>query len=99
VDILARMASRGLAKVAMSVTTLDRGVARKMEPRAATPQRRLDAIRALAEAGVPVAVMTAPIVPAINDSELERILQAPRDARAGRAGRRGPAGCCGCRWN
>src|SRR5215813_13648943 len=54
IDILARMASRGLVKVAVSVTTFDRGIARKMEPRAATPQRRLDAIRALTEAGVPV---------------------------------------------
>jgi DNA repair photolyase len=86
VDILARMASRGLVKVAMSVTTLDRTVARKMEPRAATPQRRLDAIRALSEAGVPVGVMTAPIVPAINDSEIERILEAARDAGAAEAG-------------
>ena len=75
-DILARMASRGLAKVAISVTTLDRKVARKMEPRAATPPRRLEAIKALSEAGVPVSVMVAPIVPAINDSEIESILQA-----------------------
>jgi len=86
VDILARMASRGLAKVAISVTTLDRMVARKMEPRAATPQRRLDAIRALSEAGVPVSAMVAPIVPAINDSEMERILEAARDAGALEAG-------------
>src|SRR5262245_421738 len=71
VDILARMASRGLVKVAISVTTLDRRIARKMEPRAATPPRRLDAISALSAAGVPVSVMTAPIVPAINDSEIE----------------------------
>jgi DNA repair photolyase len=85
-DILARMASRGLAKVALSVTTLDRMVARKMEPRAATPQRRLDAIRALTEAGVPVGVMVAPILPAINDSEIERILAAVRDAGALEAG-------------
>jgi len=86
VDILARMASRGLVKVAISVTTLDRTVARKMEPRAATPPRRLEAIRALSGAGVPVAVMTAPIVPAINDSELESILAAARDAGAVEAG-------------
>jgi DNA repair photolyase len=85
-DILARMASRGLVKVAISLTTLDRTVARKMEPRAATPQRRLDAIRALAEAGVPVGVMTAPIVPSINDSEIEKILEAARDAGAEEAG-------------
>ena len=86
VDILSRLASRGLVKVALSVTTLDRTVARKMEPRAATPQRRLDAIRALAEAGVPVSALVAPIVPAINDSEIERILEAARDAGAVEAG-------------
>jgi DNA repair photolyase len=86
VDILARMAERGLVKVAISLTTLDRRVARKMEPRAATPQRRLGAIRTLSQAGVPVSVMTAPIVPAINDSEIERLLEAGRDAGATEAG-------------
>jgi DNA repair photolyase len=86
VDILARMAEHGLVKVAISVTTLDRGVARKMEPRAATPPRRLEAIRALSAAGVPVGVMAAPIVPAINDSEIERILEAAREAGATEAG-------------
>ena len=86
VDILARMASRGLVKVAVSVTTLDRRIARKMEPRAATPPRRLEAIEALSQAGVPVAVMVAPIIPAINDSEIERILGAARDAGATEAG-------------
>jgi DNA repair photolyase len=86
IDILQRMASRGLVKVAMSVTTLDRGIARKMEPRAATPPRRLEAIKALSEAGVPVAVMVAPILPAINDSEIERILETARDAGAREAG-------------
>jgi DNA repair photolyase len=86
VDILARMAERGLVKVAISVTTLDRRIARKMEPRAATPPRRLEAIRALTAAGVPVGVMVAPIVPAINDSEIERILEAARDAGAREAG-------------
>ena len=85
-DILACMASRKLAKVAVSLTTLDRKVARKMEPRAATPPRRLEAIKALSEAGVPVCVMVAPIVPAINDSEIERILEAARDAGAVEAG-------------
>ena len=86
IDILARMAGRGLAKVAISVTTLDRAIARKMEPRAATPPRRLEAIKALSAAGVPVAVMVAPIVPAINDSEIERILAAAREAGASEAG-------------
>jgi DNA repair photolyase len=85
-DILARMASRGLVKVAISVTTLERGIARKMEPRAATPQRRLDAMKALCEAGVPVAVMVAPIVPAVTDSEIERILAAAHEAGATEAG-------------
>lgn len=85
-DILARMAGRGLAKVAISVTTLDRKVARKMEPRAATPPRRLEAIKALSEAGVPVTVMVAPIVPAITDSEIESILKAAREAGATEAG-------------
>jgi DNA repair photolyase len=85
IDILARMAGRGLAKVAISVTTLDRTIARKMEPRAATPPRRLEAIKALSAAGVPVAVMVAPIVPAINDSEIERILAAAHEAGASEA--------------
>ena len=74
VDILARMAKRNLAKVALSVTTLDPKLARIMEPRAATPQRRLDALRQLSEAGVPTSVMVAPVIPAINDAEIERIL-------------------------
>jgi DNA repair photolyase len=86
IDILARMARRNLVKVAISVTTLDRTIARKMEPRAATPPRRLAAIYALSAAGVPVSVMVAPIVPAINDSEIERILVAAREAGAREAG-------------
>jgi DNA repair photolyase len=73
-DILSRMAKRNLVKAALSVTTLDAKLARVMEPRAATPQRRLDALRQLAAAGVPTAVMVAPVIPAINDSEIERIL-------------------------
>ncbi|MPZ57309.1 MAG: PA0069 family radical SAM protein [Rhizobiales bacterium] len=73
-DILARMAERNLVKVALSVTTLDAKLARVMEPRAPTPQRRLEALRQLAAAGVPTSVMVAPVIPAINDSEIERIL-------------------------
>jgi DNA repair photolyase len=73
-DILARLARRNLVKVALSVTTLDPKLARLMEPRAATPSRRLEALRQLAAAGVPTAVMVAPVIPAINDSEIERIL-------------------------
>jgi DNA repair photolyase len=73
-DILARMAARNLVKVALSVTTLDPKLARVMEPRAATPGRRLDALRQLAAAGVPASVMVAPVIPALNDAEIERIL-------------------------
>jgi len=73
-DILAPMAELGLAKAALSVTTLDRKLAREMEPRASTPPRRLEAIRALNEAGVPAGVMFAPVIPALNDDELEMVL-------------------------
>jgi DNA repair photolyase len=75
-DILARMAQRDLVKVALSVTTLDAKLARVMEPRAATPARRLDALRQLVKAGIPASAMVAPVIPAINDSEIERILEA-----------------------
>ena len=85
-DILAPMAARGLVKVSLSVTTLDRGLARRMEPRASTPVRRLEAIAALKAAGVPVGVMAAPMIPALNDCELERILEAAASAGAGEAG-------------
>ncbi|MBN8996675.1 MAG: PA0069 family radical SAM protein [Rhizobiales bacterium] len=86
IDILSRMAKRNLVKVALSVTTLDRKLARAMEPRASTPQRRLDAIRLLSEAGVPTTVMVAPIVPALNEAEVERILEAGHAAGAREAG-------------
>jgi len=86
IDILSEMAAKGLAKVALSVTTLDPGLARAMEPRAATPPRRLEALRALSQAGVPTAVLAAPIIPAINDSEIERILDAAANAGATEAG-------------
>jgi DNA repair photolyase len=75
-DILSRMARRNLVKVALSVTTLDAKLARVMEPRAATPSRRLEALRQLSEAGVPASVMVAPVIPALNDAEIERILDA-----------------------
>jgi DNA repair photolyase len=75
-DILSRMARRNLVKVALSVTTLDPKLARVMEPRAATPPRRLEALRRLRAAGVPASVMVAPVIPALNDSEIERILDA-----------------------
>ncbi len=86
IDILERMAAKNLAKVAISVTTLDRRIARKMEPRAATPQRRLDTIAQLSRAGIPVTAMVAPIVPAINDSEIEKILEACAASGAQSAG-------------
>ncbi len=80
-DILAPMANARLAKVFVSVTTLDPGLARRMEPRASRPALRLEAIRRLAEAGIPTGVLTAPMIPALNDEELEAILEAA--ARAG----------------
>ncbi|MEE1610290.1 PA0069 family radical SAM protein [Microvirga sp. CF3016] len=86
IDILSRMAERQLAKVAISVTTLDPKLARRMEPRAATPAKRLDTIRTLTEAGIPVSVLVAPIIPAINDHEIEAILKACAEAGAQEAG-------------
>lgn len=86
IDILSDMASRGLAKVYVSVTTLDRGLARRMEPRAATPCRRLQTIHNLTGAGIPTGVMVAPIIPAINDMEIEAILEAAKKAGAQSAG-------------
>jgi len=76
IDILSRMAERGLVRVAISITTLDRKLGRTMEPRASTPSLRLDAIRQLSEAGIPVSVLVAPVIPALNDHEMERILDA-----------------------
>jgi DNA repair photolyase len=86
IDILSRMAENGLAKVALSVTSLDRMLARTMEPRAATPPRRLETIKKLAEAGIPASVMVAPIIPGLNDQEIERILDSARAAGAREAG-------------
>src|SRR6516165_143721 len=85
-DLLTRLAERNLVKVALSVTTLDAKLARIMEPRASTPSRRLEALRQLRAAGVPTAVMVAPIIPAINDAEIERILDAASIAGVGDAG-------------
>jgi DNA repair photolyase len=86
IDILARMAERGLAKVALSVTTMDRMLARTMEPRASTPTKRLEAIRQLSDAGIPASVMVAPIIPGLTDPEMERILDSARAAGAREAG-------------
>jgi DNA repair photolyase len=84
-DLLEAMARDRLAAVYLSVTTLDRTLARRMEPRAPTPERRLDAIRGLADAGVPTGVMAAPMIPGLNDHELEKILEAAAAAGAGSA--------------
>jgi DNA repair photolyase len=81
-DILTEMAAKNLVRVGISVTTLDRKLARLMEPRASTPTRRLEAVRGLSEAGVRTSVMAAPIIPALNDHELERILDAAKAAGA-----------------
>ncbi|MGA8382714.1 MAG: PA0069 family radical SAM protein [Stellaceae bacterium] len=85
-DILCEMAKDRLAMVTVSVTTLDRALARVMEPRAATPGRRLETIAALAAAGVPTGVLSAPMIPALNDSEMEQILDRARAAGATSAG-------------
>ena len=83
-DLLAPLAAKNLVRVAISITSLDRKLARSMEPRAATPEKRLDAVKRLADAGVPVAVMFAPAIPGLNDHEMEAVLQ-----RAAQAGARG----------
>lgn len=85
-DIIGPMAEKGMAAVWLSVTTLDRKLANVMEPRASTPTKRLDAVRALSEAGVPTGILMAPIIPAINDWEIERVLEASKEAGADRAG-------------
>ncbi|MGE5088070.1 MAG: PA0069 family radical SAM protein [Candidatus Levyibacteriota bacterium] len=76
IDLIAPMAARRMARVYVSITTLDRDLARRMEPRAAAPQRRLQTVKALADAGIPVGVMTAPVIPQLNDRDLEAILEA-----------------------
>jgi len=85
-DILTEMAQQRLARVMLSVTTLDKGLARSMEPRAPAASKRLQAVRQLAAAGVPCGVLAAPMIPAINDSELEAILEAAQAAGARSAG-------------
>lgn len=86
IDILSRMAEKELAKVALSVTTLDAHLARTMEPRASTPSLRLQAIRRLTDAGIPASVMMGPVIPGINDHEIERILDAAYAQGAREAG-------------
>jgi DNA repair photolyase len=85
-DILGAMARDGLAELRVSVTTLDRVLARRLEPRAAAPQRRLETIRRADAAGVPVGVLLAPVIPGLNDPELEAVLAAARAAGAASAG-------------
>jgi DNA repair photolyase len=82
IDILERMAAKGLARVGVSVTTLDPSIARAMEPRVPAPARRIETIRRLAEAGIPVRVMASPLIPALTDHELELILSAGKAAGA-----------------
>jgi DNA repair photolyase len=83
-DLLASMSKKNLVRVAISITTLDRKLARSMEPRAATPEKRLDAVKRLSDAGVPVIVMFAPCIPGLNDQEMEAVLE--RSAEAGAKG-------------
>jgi DNA repair photolyase len=85
-DLLAPMAAKRLTKVFVSINTLDRSLARRLEPRAASPQRRLDTLRALARAGVPCGVMVAPVIPALTDKSIEEVLEAAAAAGAGGAG-------------
>lgn len=85
-DIIAPMAERGMAAVTLSVTTLDRELARKLEPRAPTPPKRLAAISSLAALGIPVGILAAPMIPALNDMELENILETGAKAGASGAG-------------
>jgi len=84
-DLLREMAQRNLVRVLISIGTLDRSIARTLEPRASTPDRRLDAIRALAQAGIPVGVIVAPVIPALTESSLETVLEAAATAGAGYA--------------
>ncbi len=86
IDILAPMAAEGLARVAISITTLDPKLARHLEPRAPTPPKRLETVKRLSEAGIPVTVMMAPVIPALNDEEIERVLDAAKAAGAVSAG-------------
>jgi DNA repair photolyase len=85
-DLLKELADQGLTKVALSITTLDGKLARGMEPRASTPMKRLAALEILAKAGIPTVVMMGPVIPGLNDSEIESILKAARNSGAREAG-------------
>jgi len=82
IDVLARMAGKNLVRVFMSVGSLDRTIARTLEPRASTPGARLDAIRTLSGAGIPTGVIVAPVIPALNDHDMEKILFTAKEAGA-----------------
>lgn len=86
IDLLARLAERRCVAVFLSITTLDRDLARRMEPRTSTPERRFEAVRRLNEAGVPAGVMTAPLIPGLNDEEVPALLEAAANAGARHAG-------------
>jgi len=86
IDLLAGMAARNLAQVFISVTTLDHDLAQKLEPRASTPQRRLETLKRLHEAGIPTGVMFAPVIPALNDTEMEAVLTTAAGAGVRHAG-------------
>jgi len=89
------MAEQNLASVAISITSLDRDLSRRLEPRAAAPQRRLETIRRLSEAGIPVMAFIAPLIPVLNDSELESLMQA-----AMKPVQKAPVMFfCDCRWS
>ncbi|HYA38641.1 MAG TPA: PA0069 family radical SAM protein [Candidatus Methylomirabilis sp.] len=85
-DLLASLAQRNLVHAYISITTLDRQLARRMEPRASAPSRRLETVRRLSAAGIPTGVLVAPVIPALTDCDLERVLEAARAAGARRAG-------------
>lgn len=86
IGLLATMAAQGLAAVYVTITTLDRGIARRLEPRAAAPERRLETLRRLSDAGIPTGVMVAPVIPALTDNEMEHILGSAAEAGARGAG-------------
>jgi len=85
-DILAPMAEKGLARVYISITTLDADLARRLEPRANTPTKRLEGIKRLSEQGIPTGVLVAPVIPALTDFDMENVLKSAADARAESAG-------------
>ncbi|WP_228518653.1 PA0069 family radical SAM protein [Methylophilus sp. 13] len=86
IDLIAPMAAKGLASIYLSITTLDRQIARRLEPRAAAPERRFETLRKLSAAGIPTGVMVAPVIPALTDCDMEHILEKAHEAGARKAG-------------